>query len=296
MRWFHEGIDRLHVAVTSRLMPPIFRHGIASPPLHQHLTAVRLDLPPGTAARRYTVSASTLAGHLEAGFQVRPGARPDLPVLVYHHGIAEMPYDKSFRGIFRRRAAIEAHLIAVRAPFHRSWLDLIPGLASLHHFLAMCAVSLHLMEAMRARFMANGACGSLIVGTSLGGFLALMHHLMYGTADAYVPLLAGPDLAHVMLATHYRRYLAPVALERPEHLSARLDFRQAFHDSRPHHVFPLLARYDLDMLYAHHHACYTASQIPVEAIERGHLTGAFAFAALRAHVLRCLRMVQTSRL
>jgi hypothetical protein len=56
---------------------------------------------------------------------------------VYHHGIAEMPYDKSFRGIFRGPLTAQAHLVAVRAPFHRTWIDLLPGLGSLPHFLAM---------------------------------------------------------------------------------------------------------------------------------------------------------------
>jgi hypothetical protein len=249
---------------------------------------VRLELPPFTPARRYAVTASTLAGHLEAGVQIRPGTRPDLPVVVYHHGIAEMPYDKSFRGIFRAGAAIEAHLIAIRAPFHRTWLHVLSGLATLRRFLAMCAVSVRLMEAVRLRFMANGARRSLLTGTSLGGFLTLMHCLTYGTANVYVPLLAGPDLAHVMLATHYRRYLAQEALEQPERLTARLDFRAALQASQPRNVFPLLARYDLDMLYAHHRDCYVASQVPVVTIERGHLTGALAFTALRSHVRRCL--------
>src|SRR5947208_24668 len=76
----------------------------------------------------------------------------------------------------------------------------------------MFAVAVQLGEAVRLALLARGARGSLVLGTSLGGFLALLHHLMLGTADGYVPLLAGPDLAHVMLGTHYRHFLAPQAL------------------------------------------------------------------------------------
>lgn len=289
MRWFHEGVDRLHVAITSRLAASIFRRGTTSPSLREHLEAVRLDLLSLTTARRYTLTPHTLVGELEAGFQVRRGSRPDLPVVVYHHGIAEMPYDKTFRGIFRPHIPVEAHLVAVRAPFHRSWLDLIPGLATLSNFLAMCAVAVKLVEAVRRMLVESGARGSLVAGTSLGGFIALMHHLIYGTADGYVPLLAGPDLAHVLLDTHYRRYLAPQARNNPAALRALLDFRQAFQASNAQRIFPLLARYDLNMLYAHHSACYAASDVPVVTIERGHITGSFAFTALRAHVLTCLR-------
>jgi hypothetical protein len=291
MHWFHTGIDRLHVAITSRVVPAVFRHGIESPSLAEHLAAVQLELPPLTVARHYTLTAHTLMGELEAGFQVRLGPRPELPLLVYHHGIGEMPYDKSFRGIFRSRVPIPAHLVAVRAPYHRTWLDLVPGLATLGNFLALCAVSVTLIEKLRRLFVARGARGCLIAGTSLGGFLGLMHHLTYGTAEAYVPLLAGPDIAHVMLDTHFRRFLAPSACTNAARLQALLDCRQAFQASATQRVFPLLARYDLDMLYAHHAACYAASGVPVVTVERGHITGGLAFAALRRHILTCLRTV-----
>ncbi|GIX46251.1 MAG: hypothetical protein KatS3mg131_0462 [Candidatus Tectimicrobiota bacterium] len=287
MRWFHEGVDRLHVALARLLLPPVFRHGTASPPLAEHLAAVAYELPPLTAAGRHTLVVQSLVGPLSAGFRVRLAAQRSAPVVVYHHGIAEMPYDKSFRGIFRPRHPIAAHLVAVRAPFHRSWRELIPGLATLGNFLAMCAVALRLGEAVRAALVAAGARGSLVAGTSLGGFLTLLHHLFWGTADAYVPLLAGPDLAHVLLATHYRRLLAPHA--RADHIRSRLDFRQAFLASNPQRVFPLLARYDCDMDYAYQAACYAAAGVPVTTIDRGHLTGALAFAALRSHLQRCLQ-------
>jgi len=289
MFWVHEAVDRLHVVLLRRLVPPVFRHGIDSPPLHAHLQAVQLTLPALTATRHYTVVARTLVGDIGAGFQVGWGAQPDLPVLVYHHGIAEMPYDKSFRGIFRGALTTSAHLVAVRAPFHRTWLDLLPGLAHMRHFLAMCAVAVQLGEAVRLALLARGARGSLVLGTSLGGFLALLHHLMLGTADGYVPLLAGPDLAHVMLGTHYRHFLAPQALAHATALQELLDLRQDFQASDTRRVLPLLARYDLDMLYAHHAACYAANSVPVMTIERGHITGSLAFATLRAHVLACLR-------
>lgn len=291
MRWFHEAIDRCHVAVLCRMVPPVFPQGSASPPLSEHLAAVRLTLPPLTPARHYNVVAHTLVGEVGAGFQIRWGPRPDLPVIVYHHGIAEMPYDKSFRGIFRRALAQCAHLVAVRAPFHRHWFDLCAGLRSVCHLLAMCAVAVQLGEAVRLALLARGAQGSLVAGTSLGGFIALLHHLLLGTADGYVPMLAGPDIAHVLLHSHFRRFLAPQALAHPEQVQALLDFRQRFAASPTRRVMPLLARYDLDMPYTHYAACYAASGVPVVTIERGHITGSLAFATLRAHVLRCLETV-----
>ncbi len=287
MRWWHESIDRLHVALASRLAPQIFRHGSTSPSLEEHLAAVQLDLPELTSGRQMTLTARTLVGDLEARVQFRPGSRPTCPLIVYHHGVAEMPYDKTFRGIFRPHLPIDAHVVALGAPFHRSWRTLVTGLATLDNFVAMCAVSIALIEAVRRELAQRGAHGALVVGTSLGGFLSLMHHLFYGTADRYVPLLAGPDIAHVMLATHYRRFLAPQALAQAGHLQTLFDFRDALQSSAIHRVFPLLAAHDLDMVYAYHHQCYVACDIPVVTIPRGHITGCIAFNHLRAHLLTC---------
>jgi hypothetical protein len=285
MRWFHEAIDRLYVAFVRRLAPPVFGQGVASPPLQEHLAAVDLRIPPLAAGPHYSLTAHTMAGDLEAGFHLRPGPRAALPVLIYHHGIGEVPYDKTFRRIFPRRMPVDAHLVAVRAPFHRSYLDCRRGLVTLSRFMAMCAVSVALIEAVRLALVARGAQGSVVAGTSLGGFLTVLHHLTFGTASSYAPQLAGPDLAHAFLSTPFRRFLAPQAGAQPGQLRACLDFRQAFRASNTRHTFPLLARYDLCMPYAYHQAEYTASGVGVDTIDRGHITGSLSFSALRAHLL-----------
>ncbi len=287
MRWFHESIDRLHPAAFGLIAPRAFRHGIMSPSLREHLAAVRLETPPCTTQKRYRLTADTLVGPLACGYRVQLGPRPDLPVLIYHHGIAEMPYDKSFRGIFGWRH-IDAHLVVLQAPFHRTWLTVGKGLTTLSRFMAMCAVSIAMMEAVRRLFYDYGAPHGLISGISLGGFLALMHHVHIGTADGYAPLLAGPDIAHTMLETPFSRLLAPEARAQSEHIRSLLDFRQAFQASDTGRVFPLLARYDLDMPYPHLHPCYHTNQVPTATLSRGHITGSVAFAALRNHLLSCL--------
>jgi hypothetical protein len=289
MRWLHESIDRLYIALMHRLVPPVFRHGSTSPSLYDHLAAVDLRMPPLASHGRYIVMARTMVGEVQAGFRLRLGPRPELPLLIYHHGLGEIPYDHTFRWIFRCRTPTDAHLVAVRAPFHRSHIDCCRGLATLNQFLAMCAVSVALMEAVRRALVARGAQGSVVAGISLGGFLTLMHHLAYGTASCYAPLLAGPDLAYTFLSTPCRQFLAPQAWVEPANLVTRLDFRQDFRASATQRVLPLLARYDLWMPWAYHQTEYAASGVPVTMIDRGHMTGSWAFAKLRAHLLEALR-------
>ena len=289
MRWFHEGVDRLYIGVMRRLVPPVFRRGRDSATLHDHLAATRLQIPPLVADRRCSVTAHTMVGEVQAGFRWRPASDATRPVLIYHHGLGEIPTDHTFRGIFPRRTPVDAHLVAIRAAFHRSHIDCARGLASLDRFMAMCAVSVALMEAVRRALTERGAQGSVVAGISFGGFLTLLHHLTYGTASRYAPQMAGPDLSHAMLSTPCRGVLAPHALAGPEHLSACLDFRQAFRASDAQRVFPLLARHDLWMPYAYHQAEYAAKSSPVATLDRGHMTGSWAFAGMRAHLLSVLR-------
>jgi hypothetical protein len=289
MRWFHEGVDRLYIGVMSRLVPPVFRRGSTSAPLQDHLAAAELRIPPLVADRLCTLTARSLAGDVQAGFRWRPASRAGRPVLIYHHGLGEIPYDHTFRWIFPRRTPVDAHLVAIRAPYHRSYVDCCRGLASLDRFLAMCAVSLALTEGIRQAFVERGAQGSIVAGISLGGFVTLLHHLTYGTAGRYAPQMAGPDLAHTLLSTPCRGFLARQALARPEHIRACLDFRQTFRPRDTQRVLPLLARHDLWMPFAHHRAAYAAGGVPVAAIDRGHMTGSWAFAGLRAHLLSVLR-------
>jgi hypothetical protein len=295
MRWFHEGVDRLYIGVMRRLVPTVFRGGSLSAPLRDHLGAVELRMPPLGVAGRYRLTARTMVGDVEAGFRWRPASSANRPVLIFHHGLGEMPYDHTFRWIFGRHTPVDAHLVAVRAPFHRSHIDCCRGLASLDRFMAMCAVSIALIETLRRTFVERGAPGSVVAGISLGGFVTLLHHLSYGTASRYAPLLAGPDLAHTMLSTPCRGFLAAQALAEPERLAARLDFRQAFEARDARRVVPLLARYDIWMPCAFHRAAYAAGAVPVATTDRGHMTGAWAFSAMRAHLMSVLHSLSEAR-
>jgi hypothetical protein len=289
MRWLHAGIDRLYIGLMHRLVPPLFWHGSVSVPLQEHLAAVELRIPPLGADRRYAVTGRAMVGEVQAGFRVRAASNATRPVLIYHHGLGEIPYDHTFRWIFRRRAPVDAQLVAIRAPFHRSHIDCCRGLATLSHFLAMCAVSVTLIEGIRLAFAARGARGCIVAGTSFGGFLTLLHHLTYGTANRYAPLLAGPDLAYTLLSTPCRQFLSPEARTQSEHLPICLDFRHAFRAGDTRRIFPLLARHDLWMPCAYHQAEYVASGVPVTIIDRGHMTGSWAFARFRSHLLGVLR-------
>jgi len=73
MRWLHQGIDRLQVALIGRFMPYAFRDGVESPAFAEHVAAITLTLPALSAPGRYPLSAHTLVGEVEASVQLWPG-------------------------------------------------------------------------------------------------------------------------------------------------------------------------------------------------------------------------------
>src|SRR5262245_1754470 len=115
MRWLHEGVDRLYVGAMRPLVPRLFRRGSVSAPLREHLAGVELRMPPLTAAGRYRLAARTMVGDVQAGFRWRPASSATRPLLIFHHGLGEIPSDHTFRWIFRSRAGVDAHLVAIRA-------------------------------------------------------------------------------------------------------------------------------------------------------------------------------------
>jgi hypothetical protein len=126
-------------------------------------------------------------------------------------------------------------------------------------------------------------CGRVsVTGTSLGGFVSLVHHIRFNTADAYMPLLAGPNLAHCLLESAYSRQTDRRA-KASDYVASRLDFSAEYAGVNNGNVFPLLGRYDQLVMPAANAAAYGTTSIRL--IDKGHFTGSTAFEALRAHIL-----------
>jgi hypothetical protein len=276
----HTVLDRVPMVVSS-VFPKYFRDGIESPTVWDQIEAVSFHGPDLTAPGDHPVQADTAAGQLAALVRVQPCANPTAPVIIYHHGAKE--FDTSFQGIFGKGPALPYHLVLVRAPFHDGFRQFLYGIGSLARYLALYAVSVRLIDEVIRQFRGAG-CGSVsVTGTSLGGFVSLVHHIRFNTADAYMPLLAGPNLAHCLLESAYSRQTDRHA-KGSAYVAGRLDFSAEYARVDHANVFPLLGRYDQLVMPAANAAAYGTT--PVRLMDKGHFTGSTAFAELRAHILK----------
>jgi hypothetical protein len=245
-------------------------------------------------AGRTDVAVETPIGTFEAAYLPWQWLGPEYPTLVYHHGSGERPFDfgrlssNSFRRLFV--AADETppvNLLAVRAPFHAgSNLEYARAMGDLANFVGMLAASVGLLQALTERACQRGAGPVVLAGTSLGGWAVNLHRACFGAADRYVPLFAGAALHELFLSTAYRHVAAESARRRPARLRAVLDFQDAFRAVDGDDCAPLLGRYDRIVGCEEQRPSYEGH--PLTVLEKGHVTGALATDALRAHVLGAL--------
>lgn len=285
---YHAFLDKVTI-YTTVLVPSFryFRSGQESRTIAAYLDAISVPVPalPVSGERELTVDSPV--GPLDPVFRVGQWVGDAAPTIIYHHGTNENPYDRSFGGIFpHREQEIPANLIVVRAPFNSGLRAFARSIAELANYAAMLAASVQLVEGMVRRCRAAGSERVVVSGISLGGFVANLHHTYYNTATAYAPLLAGPVIEDVFLNSIYSKLVSvPDAAARAgihNALSFADDFAHVAHDN----LFPLLGRHDQYIRHAVQAPAY--GEAPVATLEKSHVTGALAYAAMRRHVLGAL--------
>jgi len=282
----HSLIDYLAVDLSALFLrkSKMFRDGIESAPLREHLKAVSLDLPPIGAIGYYEARAGTLAGVLNPAFRIAQWKGPAFPTIIYHHGAGENPYDKSFNWIFPvGKMPIQANLAAVRISRGRTREEYTAALRSLNTFMAMLAVSVRLIEHLVLFSRSRGTSRVTVAGVSLGGFVANLHHIFFNSADIYKPLFSGVAMGDLLLDSAYRNLCSPLALRSPERIRALLNFDDDFARAGSGNVYPLLGRYDQISVFNRQRLIYDPQRLTV--LPRGHTTGLLAVKALRRHIL-----------
>lgn len=289
----HIFVDRLSIrlaAAASRAR--FFGADIAAPGWRELLDAIELEVPSLGAEGIFELQARCpWADDLHPAVLVHRWLGADRPTLVFHHGNNEQPFamgpraKNTFFHAFVKDGEPEGlNLVALRAPYHDVPLpEYARQISRLAAFKAMLAVSVRLADAVLARLRALGCERTLLAGISLGGWVVNLHRAWFGGAAAYAPLLAGAGLGDIFFTRTYRRMLAPLGRAHEAEVRSALDFDEALLAAPRANVFPLLARFDQIIELDRQRRSY--GDIPIEVIDRGHVTAALSPDLLRRHVL-----------
>lgn len=267
-----------------------FARSVESPPLPDVIRATDVHAPAFGGEGVYEAEAETAAGALDPAFRVARWLGPDRPTLVYLQGSGERPFDdsgskNSFKTIVLDGSpGWEANLMVVRAPFHAgSQREYARSMGELVHFTSMIAAMVVLTEHLVESLAARGG-RTVITGISLGGWATNLHAALFGSAAAYIPLLAGTALDDLFLRSSYRWMTATAARERPDRLHQVLNFEEAFRAAPAGRVHPLLGKHDRFIRLVAQAPSY--GDIPVHTLDRGHITSVASPALIREHIRR----------
>ncbi|QLG50618.1 hypothetical protein [Natrinema halophilum] len=294
----HELIDVATISMSGLLVrnSMFFSRSLSSAPIGDVVSGTAIDIEGVRTGSVQEVSASTPVGTFQAAYLVAQWRGPDVPTLLYHHGSGEQPFDfgrfssNSFRRLFGTNADPDVNLIALRAPFHdRSNREYIRAMRDLENFVGMLATSAALIEALADRLREAGCPAILAAGISLGGWAVNLHRTYCAGIDRHIPMFAGARLGEMFVSSIYRKMAAEPALTNPEVLRNVLDFEDRFTDADSDDCDPLLARYDRIIEFEKQRSAYDGIDIAV--VEKGHVTGSLATAALRTHIQRSIAEV-----
>jgi len=266
---------------------------VESPGFDDLVDDMELAAPRITGEGQFELVARTGAGQLDPAFYVTQWLGEDRPTLIYHHGSGERPFDfrpwsgNTFRRIFLAGKLPPVNLIVLRAPFHTLPRMLFyRAMGELSAFTAMLAVSVRLMENLVRYLRERGHERIVLAGISLGGWAVNRHRARFNSADVYLPMLAGTEMAEIFFEGTYSRMTGRVARSDPGAVRRALNFRETFLRVPDNNVFPLLARFDALTPLERHRRGYGGR--PVEILERGHITAARDGNGLREYIRRRL--------
>ncbi len=292
LRALTRQLDKLVLYAMQRQMPatleqkpveaPDLEMALANTQVNRKKTAVfNLDAP-----GEHTVWLDSMLGELACHVRVRLAVNPTAPLLLYHHGLGEIPFYATWQRLFPKGDAFPAHLVAVQAPYHNEINEALQtGFASIDHIYQMFAGSLRILELMQTTFEAQGAQFSLAGGLSWGGITSILYGGLFQNTRAIIPMYASPNLAQVFWdsAQLFGRELE-VTLDE---LKTYFDFTPYYDQVDPERIFPVLGANDLFFRQEHHadlypeHALVMTASNHVGAVLQNKQT-------LRAHIRSAL--------
>ena len=256
-----QQVDKLVLYAINRRLPGSFDENyvttialeevLAQTQVNRRKTALYSLVSPG----EHAIWLDTPFGEIRCHVKVRPAVRPRAPLLLYHHGFAEIPYTSTWERLIPKSAPFPAHTVAVQAPYHNSLSEPIStGFSSVQHIYQMFAGSLRSMELMQEQFEQENAAFTAVSGLSWGGITSLLYEAVFQRVRAVIPLFASPNLAQV-LADTANLFGRPLPIPRAD-LDDLLDFTPYYERCDKDRIFPVLGADDLFFRFDQHAVIY----------------------------------------
>lgn len=275
--------DQLYLWGLCTRRKPFFFGGLDSPPITEHLRVMDFDMPALPSKGRAEFVVNTLAGPVRAAVHVEALAGPTDPVVIFHHDFGDEPAD-TVRRTFRNTDGLAMTVLGVEAPFHAHRKEEMTGTAALMAYLTMLSVPVAITQRLLEERVAAQSPFRAVAGFGQGGYVANWHHMLFNSADAYFPFMAGTALADMFLAA---LPVARAVKRRPQRLRELLNFDSAWKAQTHSNVYPVLGSADLINRFDVQARSY--GDTPIEVWNASHLETARHPGRLRDKIVQHLR-------
>ncbi len=280
--------DRFFLWHARACRKPLFNGGVRSVPLSAHLGALEFELPKLSKPGRMAFEVDTQVGEMVAAVHVHALGGADSPVLIYHHDAGEYPPAQTLRAMFPANFDSNLAIFLIEAPFHDDRSGAGVAAMSVEIHLAMQAVAIAATERLLQSRRVAEASLRVVAGYGQGGFIANRHHMMFDTASAYIPFMAGTAEAE--------NFLVRPTLDKSvdqDVLRKLLNFESAWADRGHRNVFPVLGSADLVNPFQAEMRSY--GRTPIEVWAASHLAAKKSPDRMREKILRTIAEIEDAR-
>lgn len=213
----------------------------------RRLTAVYMLTAPG----EHPVWLNSPLGPILCHIKTRLAVSPQAPLLLYHHGLSEIPYTGTWDRLLPKTQPFPIHSVCVQAPFHNNFFEPFKvGFSSVRHIYQMFAGSMRVMKLVQEQFESAGAAFTTVSGISWGGITSLLYDGIFQSSRATIPMYSSPNLAQLLwdVAGRLHRHM-PVTREMIDDL---FDFTCYYNDCEQSRIFPIMGENDQFFLFNKH--------------------------------------------
>ncbi|MDP3386937.1 MAG: hypothetical protein Q8S24_06870 [Eubacteriales bacterium] len=281
----HKFVDNFSMGIAGKTVKKkYFSKNVSSKKVKDWIEVLKLEIPSITKEGHHRIKVEYDGCINEAGIHVEQWKGSEYPTIIYHHGAAEGSYDFSFKRILTKdKSDIKANLIGIQALFNHNNKEFMDSISDLSNYTAMLATSMMMVEQIIKNLRQTSDIKVIVTGTSLGGFVTNLHFTYFGTADVYVPLMAGARIGDALVDSAYGNVMSEYGKSNSERVINTLNFDKDFKHRDQKNLFPLLALHDQIVRYSVQSKDYNADKI--HTIPYGHSTGATRYKLLQRHIL-----------
>jgi hypothetical protein len=282
----HIFLDRLMVGMSAVYGDKLrfFRESLESGHISDYVKRTEIDVP--YPENEGEVKLSGYCGDIPIypAYKVLQWHGPESPAIIFTHGSGDFPYYKRLQKIFpKKNRPAELNLIATNIPFNsKNKMEYIKAVGNLENFTMLLSATAVLVEELVCRLRSGGSSCISISGISLGGWITNIHKTYFDSADEYRPIFAGAAPEHLFTDSIYRNMASSKVNDEPEAIEKAINFEDDFAKRDNKNVYPLMARFDQYIVFAHQSKIYREKNITT--IDYGHVSGTMQRKILAEHI------------